>query len=195
MELKNIPAKIVSGQHATWTIRLFDYSPDEWTLTYHVRGAAAADATGTESETCPGAFDVDLKAVSVDDMDETPLPAGQYFWQAYATKISDTTIKDLVASGRVEVLTDLSTQTGAYDGRTQNEVIWQAIKDMLAKKATRDQQSFTIGQRTIARIPFDQLVEFEKYYAKLVLADRRRDKVANGESPFETIFTQFTEPK
>lgn len=191
MDFINIPAKIVSGRHALWTIFLSDYAPGEWTLSYHIRGAAAANVTGTTSDDGLS-FDFDLLASSGAGP-FVALPAGQYFWQSYATNVSTPTDKRLVASGRVEILTDLSTAT-TYDGRTLNETIWMAIKAMIAKKATRDQMSFTLGQRTIGRIPIDQLIQFEQHYARLVSADRARERVENGESFFETIKTEFVEP-
>jgi hypothetical protein len=194
VELTNIPAKLVSGQHAKWTIALEDFPSSEWTLTYHLRGSAAKDVSATVSLTEPSGFDVDLLAVA--NGGSTPLTPGQYFWQSYATNVSDPTDKRLVGSGRVEVLTDFSNPLlTSFDGRTTNEKIWAAIKAMIAKKATRDQMSFTIGQRTISRIPMDQLIQFEQHYAKLVSADRRQARIDKGESPFENILTQFKEPR
>lgn len=193
MDYINIPSKLVSGRPVKFTLTHHDYSPDEWTVKYHIRGSEARDVNGATSEDGLS-FDFDFIA-ETNGVTPTPLTPGQYFWQSYATSVADVTDQRLVASGRVEVLTDLSTATDPYDGRTQNEIIWAAIKAMIAKSATRDQASYTIGQRTIARIPKDQLIAFEQHYAKLVAAERNRARQEKGGSYFETIYTTFGEPK
>lgn len=190
----NLPSKIVSGKPVKFTVSLDDYSPAEWTLSYHLRGAVARDVTGTTSDDGLS-FKFDFVA-ETSGMTPVPLTPGQYFFQSYATNVSTSSDKRLVDSGRFEVLTDLSNPSlTSYDGRTENEKIWAAIKAMIAKKATRDQMSYTIGQRTISRIPMDQLIMFEQHYAKKVAADRARERMDNGGSFFETIKTQFREPQ
>jgi len=189
----NIPSSIVSGLKAEWTRRLQDYSPDLWTLSYHLRGAAAADVTATDNG--DGTFLVSFVAETNGDT-PTPLTPGQYFFQAYVTSIADASIKNLVDQGRVTVAPDLSAESmETFDGRSQAEIMLAAIDAMLAGKATRDQMGYTIGQRTLTRIPIDQLLEFRKHFLGVVESEAVKARVKKGLPAFENIKVQFRPPR
>lgn len=150
--------------------------------------------TATDNE--DGSFLVSLTATYVVTMTETPLPVGQYFFQAFVTNIADPTDKRLVDSGRVNVDADLSSvDVTTFDGRSQAELTLVAIDAMLAGKATRDQMSYTIGQRTLARIPIDQLIQFRNQFAGLVQAERIKARVKKGLPIFDNILTKFRRPR
>lgn len=107
------------------------------------------------------------------------------------TNIADASIKKLVNSGTIEVLADLSGNLPDFDGRSKAEVMVDAIDAVLAKKATRDQASFTIGQRTLTRIPPDQLITWRQYYAGIVRSEKMQKRIEAGGSPFENILAEF----
>jgi hypothetical protein len=184
----SIPSQIVSGMTESWIERRRAYPSDEWTLSYHLRGGAAQDVTATATE--DKRYEVELTAATGSGP-STPLPVGRYYWQAKVTNIADTDIKKVIDSGHIEVLADLESIDEAYDGRSKAEVMVDAIDAVLAKKATRDQQSFTIGQRTLTRIPPKELIEWRQYYAGIVRADAMKKRIADGGSPFETILAEF----
>ena len=188
----NIPSNLVSGLKTEWTKRLKDYSPGLWTLSYHLRGVAALDVTATDNG--DGTFLVSLTAETSGDT-PAPLPTGQYFFQAYVTSIADNTIKTIVDSGRVNVIADLSSgDVETYDGRSDAEKMLAAINDLLAGKATRDQMAYTIGQRTITRIPFDQLRMIRSDLMAQVESEAIKARVKKGLPAFETIKTKFKQP-
>lgn len=182
-----IPSQIVSGTTETWTERRSSYPSDEWTLSLHLRGGAQLDTTATANE--DESHEIELTAASGGPL--TPLPVGQYYWQLKATNIADTSIKRIVDSGSIEVLADLSGNLPNYDGRSDAELMVAAIDAVLAKKATRDQASFTIGQRTLTRIPPDQLITWRQYYAGIVRSEKMQKRINEGGSPFETIAVEF----
>lgn len=189
----NIPSKLVSGLKTEWTKRFTDYSPDLWILSYHLRGTEALDVTATDNE--DGAFLVSLTAETSGDT-PTPLTPGQFFVQAYVTNIADPTIKHLVDSTRVNVIADLSSETlETFDGRSQAEVMLAAIDAMLAGKATRDQMGYTIGQRTLTRIPIPDLIELRKHYLSIVESEQVRARVKKGLPAFENIHIKFRRPR
>lgn len=193
----NIPSSIVSGATIEFTKclhnRLPDYTPDLWDLSYHIRGAAALDVDAIAWTEDPTQYFISLTASY--GIVPTPLPAGQYFFQAYATDVSNTADKRLVDSGRINVLADLSNPLlTTYDGRSNAEIMVAAIDAVLNKKATIDQAAYTIGQRTLTRIPPDQLIEWRKYYASIVQGELIRKRIEKGMSPFENILTEFKLP-
>lgn len=188
MELTNIPSQIVTGSTVIFTRSYSDFPSSEWELSYHLRGTGALDVV---ADPLPdGSFEVTLIAST--GPGPTPLVVGKYFYQAYVTNLSDSTDKRLVDNGTVEILIDLSdTGITTYDGRSVAEIMVEAIDAVMTKKATRDQASYTIGQRTLVRIPPDQLLQWRKYYAAIVSNEAIQRRVAAGESPFETIAVEF----
>lgn len=177
----------MSGATESWTERHHLYPSDEWTLSLHLRGGSALDVDATANE--DKSYALTLTAVNNDD---DPLVVGTFYWQIKVTNIADTDIKKFIDSGSIQVLADLSsTDLETFDGRTKAQIMVEAIDAMLAKKATRDQQSFTIGQRTLQRMTPEQLLKWRTYYADIVSAERTQQRIANGGSPFETIYTEF----
>lgn len=189
----NIPSSVVSGLKTEWTKRLSDYSPDLWSLSYHLRGSQALDVTATDNG--DGSFLVSLVAETSGDTPE-PLTPGQFFFQAYVTNIADSTLKYLVDQGRVNVAVNLSSVAlETYDGRSQAELMVAAIDALMAGKATRDQMGYTIGQRTLTRIPIDQLLEFRKHYVGIVESEQVKARVKKGLPAFENIHIKFQRPR
>lgn len=191
--LTNIPSSIVSGATIEFTRCHKVYTPALWTMSYHLRGAAALDIEGAAWSEDITQYVFSLTASSGDPL--TPLPVSQYFFQAYATDVSNTSDKRLVDSGRINVLADLSSPSlTTYDGRSEAEIMVEAIDAVMLKKASRDQASYTIGQRTLVRIPPDQLITWRQYYAQIVQGEIMRKRQALGLSPFENILTEFKAP-
>jgi hypothetical protein len=187
----NIPSSIVSGLKTEWTKRFTHYSPDLWTLSYHLRGTQALDVTATDNE--DGSFLVSFVAETSGDT-PTPLTPGQFFFQAYVTKIADPTVKVIVDHGRVNVIANLETLE-TFDGRSRAEVLLEAITAMLEGKATRDQMGYTIGQRTLTRIPIPDLLLLKKEYAGIVEAEHIKARVKKGLPAFENIHIKFQRPR
>lgn len=188
----NLPSSIVSGSTTEFTKRYALFTPDLWTLSYHLRGAAALDVTATAGDDNKS-YMVTLVAA----VDDEPLAPGQYFFQAYVTNIDTPSDKRLVDNGRIQVLPDLSSpDVETFDGRSNAEKMLEAIDAVMQKKAlTGDQAAYTIGQRTLTRIPLDQLIEWRRYYEGIVQAELIQARIKKGQSPFTNILTEFKRPR
>lgn len=177
----------MSGATESWTECHRKYPSDEWTLSLHLRGSSALDVNATANE--DKTYALTLTAVN---NDSDPLAVGTFYYQTKVTNIADTSIKKFIDSGSIQVLADLSdTDLETFDGRTKAQIMVEAIDAMLTKKASRDQQSFTIGQRTLQRMTPEQLLKWRQYYADIVAAERIKARVQNGQSPFENIVVEF----
>lgn len=64
----------------------------------------------------------------------------------------------------------------AGQGRTHAEEMWQALKDTIEGRAVADVESYQINGRALNRIPFEQLVKYEKQYAERVWRERNPGK-------------------
>lgn len=189
----NIPSGIVTGLKVEWTKTITGYGPDEWSLSYHLRGENRLDVTATDNE--DGSFLISFVAETDEDT-PAPLTTGAYFFQAYLTNIADTTNKFLFDSGRVNVIANLAdTSLETFDGRSRAELMVTAIDALLAGKATNDQMGYTIGQRTLTRIPPDQLIQWRNHYASIVEAESMRERQKKGLPVFENIHVKFTKPR
>lgn len=75
--------------------------------------------------------------------------------------------------GQTKVLPDLAAIAGPYDGRSQDEIALAALDAVLAKKATRDQQRYTINNRELWRMSVAELLKLRAFYVVKVRRARR----------------------
>lgn len=183
------PSEITRGATVAWTRSLVDYPPaDGWTLTYYFRGkgGVGVDVVAT----------VDGSAYSnvMTAAQSQTLAAGRYDWQAWVEKGTGPTLeRHLVGSGIVAVklgFTDIDTDTNV-DGRTDNEKALEVVRAVLSKKATADQMSYTIGNRSVQRYTLTELNTIEKRLVQLVNAERRAARIRRGEPFFQNVAARF----
>lgn len=112
---------------------------------------------------------------------------GSYWFSLRTTKGADVLE---AGKGSIEVLPDLAAQAAGYDGRTQNEIALENINAVLAKRATRDQQRYTINNHELWRTPIADLIKLQAFYRAAV----RREKAAkNGVSTFgRQVYVRFS---
>jgi hypothetical protein len=185
------PREFAAGETPRWRKSLDDFPASEgWALDYYLRGDGAG-------------FDVQASADGDDFLVEVPadstegLTPGNYRWQGWVSKgaerykVADAAA--VVKQGFVAVGEDATVDT-----RSQVKRILDAIDALLEGKATKDQQQYTIagggGYRMLMRIPVSELIHLRKEYARLYGAERRRERVKRGGSPFATIKVRFDQP-
>lgn len=181
------PTEITVGETLEWTKDLSDFPASEFTLTYYFRGAGPGfNAVATA--------DGDVHSITVPTTDTDDLVEGLYFWQAWATKGAE---KHMVASGQVRIKKDFtSVSTGTVvDKRSKLKKIVEAIDDLVLGKASLDQQEYTIGNRSLRRIPIPELVELRKTYAGLYAQEVRRERRRSGKGYLRNINTKFEAPQ
>lgn len=146
------------------------------TITAHLRG--------------PGQIDLqaDASGVFIATAESTRAWApGTYWWSMRATNGADAFE---LASGQLVVLPDLASAAAGFDGRSQNERTLDAINAVLEKRASQDQQKYTIGNRELWRTPIPELLQLQAVYASKV---RRERAAKGGRSTFgRTIKVRFS---
>lgn len=166
----NEPLEFISGDTVSWTKSLTDYpANDSWVLTYALINSAhkitiTATASGSDH------------LVSLSAATTAAYTAGVYQWQAYATKSSQ---RFLVDSGTITVIPNFAAET-TYDARIHAKKMVDLIEDVLEGRAEGDTQEYTIGNRSMKKIPILELKKLRDVY----LAEYNRlinlDKMANG---------------
>jgi hypothetical protein len=182
------PSTITAGETLQWTKELEDYPASEgWALKYYFRGVGAGfDVTATADG---DAFSIIVSATTTATM--TP---GLYYWQS---EVSLSGEKRIVDSGQVEVKAGLAAiaTSATYDGRSNAKKILDAIDAMIAAKATKDQQEYTIGNRMLKRIPIPDLIALRTRYAQIYAREQRGEKLKQGAPFFKNVYTRFTRPR
>lgn len=186
-----IPAQVTNGDTVRWldypTTDVFGLPIDSstHTLVYFIR-ANASDAAETVTSTAQGSDWLFTWTVN-------EATTGTYYWQAQATKISDSS-KTTLGSGQVAVLPSLA-YTGtaaAYDGRSQAqkdlEAVQAAIRTLLAGGATKE---YRIGNRSIKRYDLAELIQLEGQLKAQVARENQAEMIANGLGNPRNMFVRF----
>lgn len=152
------------------------YPAPAWTLTVHLRGPGLIDLQADAN----GVFTATAEATKA-------WAPGTYWYSMRATKGADVLE---VASGQLVVRPDLATAGAGYDGRTQNERALENICAVLEKRASQDQQRYTINNRELWRTPIADLLKLKGHYTAAV---RRERAAAAGRNSFgRTIKVKFS---
>lgn len=176
------PIEVRVGDTWKWTKDLTDFPATTWTLTYYFRGLKGKfDIIATSNGT--------IHSVTVANTVTDLFNAGDYFWSSVATDGSETcTIDD----GETELLVDLSSKFGGYDGRTDIQRTFEAIEDVVLGRASNDVSSYTVAGRQLARTPVDDLMKLYDKFKQLRRQEIDKQRLDSGEATNRKIVTRFT---
>ncbi|MFH0351040.1 MAG: hypothetical protein ACHBMF_03775 [Chromatiales bacterium] len=177
------PSRLHIGDTWAWKKSLSSYSPTAgWVLGYALRGA--------------GVIDIIATAAGSDHVVEIPAAItsgwshGEYRWQSH---VSAGIERHTLDCGILEVLPDLSLIIDpGYDPRSLTKRILDAIQAVIEGRASMDQQSYTIGGRTLERIPIKDLLYFRDRYRADYEAERRHEEGIGTGAPGRNIYVQFS---
>jgi hypothetical protein len=116
-----------------------------------------------------------------------------YYWQAIATKISDSS-KLTLGSGSLTIEPSLAYvgTPGAYDGRSQAEkdleAVQGAIRTLLAGGSVKE---YRIGTRNIKRYDLAELLQLEAKLKADVAREKQAEMIANGLGNPRNMFVRF----
>jgi hypothetical protein len=158
-----LPAELVAGLDLQVYVRCSRYPLPLWTLKAVIRGPAQIDLTATAEGTL-NLFEVAAAVTS----EWTP---GKYWCSLRATNGTQTFE---VNRSEICIRQDLETVTEPYDGRSQNEIALEAIKAVIAGRATRDQERYRIKDRELWRMPVAELLTLKAMLNSQVIRERKR---------------------
>lgn len=188
----NIPAQIRAGDTVKWrdssSVDNLGNPIDSgsWTLTYYLRfnknneGATvvgSAYGTGWEFTIAQGT--------------SATLDAGQWFWQAEATKAGEHVT---IGAGQLEVLPSLSYagSPGAFDGRSQAQIdldaVQAAIRAIITGGAVAE---YTIGNRRLKKLEMTDLLALESTLKAQVKREQAAQLQANGLGNPHNLYVRF----
>lgn len=173
----SLPSSITAGLTFQAALTLLDYPAPDWSVRAVLRGPQSIDLDATA--------DGINHVLSAGAATTAAWAPGVYWYSLRATKSGQVLEAE---SGRVEILADLAAVSDTFDGRTEAERALAAIDAVMSKRATQDQQRYTINNRELWRTPIAELIKLRAFYAARVRRER------NKCSPFgRTIPVRFSE--
>jgi len=189
----NIPKSLRSG--STWTWRedsLVDpygdaiQSTDSWALTFYIRSNIAGNQGITVVGSTYGTgWQFDVAASNTD------LTAGDYFWQAVASKGA---LKYDVGSGSLQVLIDLvyTGQANKIQAKSQVEqdldAVEAAIRTLLSDGVVKE---YSIGGRSLKKYDLADLTALRSQLKYQLNIEKKAELIRNGQGNPHKILVRF----
>lgn len=163
------PTQVRAGDTWTWSRSLSDYPAPTWTLAYSLLNATSkisitASASGADH------------LVSVAAATTAGYTAGTYSASARVTSGAEAYT---VWTGVIEVSPNLAAKT-SYDDRSHARKVLEAIEAVLEGRATTDQQSVTIGDRSIEKMPIADLLKLRDSYKLEVASEEAAARLSSN---------------
>lgn len=162
-----VPAKISAGVTFSKLVTLTAYPATSWALSVILRGPAAIDLSATSSG--------NQHQLTASATETGAYVAGLYAYSARVTNGDGDVVE--VESGTVTVLPDLANQADGGDMRSHNRKVLDSVRAVIERRATIDQERYTINGRELWRTPLTDLLKFESIYAARV---RQEEAQARG---------------
>lgn len=171
-----------AGDSWAWRDSYPDFkASDGWALAYSLVNATVKIDLPALGITADGADFV----IAVTASATAAYPPGDYKQVARASKGGEV---QTVGNGLFEILPNL---TVIADTRSHARKVLAAIEAVLEKRATLDQENYTIGTRSLARTPIPELIKLRDLYRQEANAEKSAEAVAQGLSPSGRIQVRF----
>jgi hypothetical protein len=179
------PLALVIGDRWAWKRDdLGDYPAASYTLKYACRressGGDEIEITATANGT---AFKVEVAAATT-----AAYTTGIYHWQAYITRNSDSE-RVTVDTGTFEIRANRDLATG--DPRGHYKIVLDNIEAVIEKRATKDQESYSINGRSLTRTSLDDLVRLRDTYRAKYITELNRERARKGLGHRGRLLTRF----
>jgi hypothetical protein len=160
-------------------------SSSDYTLTYYLR-----TNTATEGATVVGSAYGTGWEFTIASGTSIGLNAGQWYWQAVATKTGSTVT---LGAGQLAVLAALNyTGTpGAVDGRSQAQIDLDAVQTAIRTIVSGRSKQYSIGSRSFTSLDLSELMERESRLKSDVKREQMADLIANGLGNPHNLFVRF----
>lgn len=176
------PAELRAGDTWKWTRSIGEYPAPAWVLKYRFKNDSSSfEVVGTQS----GSGHMMTVARST----SAGIRAGRYAYQAFAEN-NTTAERFTVGTGYLSVLADFGNE-GLVDARSHARRALEAIEAVLEKRATIDQEEYTIGGRSLKRTPIPDLLRLRQLYRNEVRDEDAADRIRKGLDSGRRILVRF----
>lgn len=182
-----VPVSIFAGDTVKFNIpATADYSSTtSWVATYvmkHETGSDSINSTGVADGS--GGWNFTLSAAST-----SSLHVDNHWFQLYVTKAAE---RFTLQQGTVEVFGNIAAGGASYDGRSQSQVDLEAVQaEMRARITGGGVQEYTIGNRSLKKVPMTDLIALESKLKADVARDLRAARIAKGLDSGRAVYVRF----
>lgn len=180
------PDRIVVGDFIQWkrSDLVDDYPVADYSAEYVARitggGASEVKIAGTEAS--------NYYLFTVDSATTADFETGIYHWQLEVTQTSSGN-RVVVDTGSFEAIVDLDSNQA--DPRIHAEIMVTKIESLLQGKADSDVSNYSIGNRSLTKLSFEELMNAREYYQREVVRYYNEEKVRHGRTGSSTIRVRF----
>ena len=180
------PATIVVGDLLQWkrTDLGTDYANGSFTLSYKAR----LEGTGSTVITITAAASDDDYLVSVGASTTASYTAGDYRWQSYITRDSDSE-RLTIDSGTFEVVANKAAATD--DPRSHAKIMLDKIESILEGRTDGDVAAYSINGRSLTKLAIPDLMMWRDRYRAEGLRELHRERALNGTATGSTVLARF----
>jgi hypothetical protein len=146
------PGSIVAGSYIAWRKRL-----ELEAATYSVKYRLTPTAGGTMVEVSGSTTDDSVWLFEALSAVTGAWATGEYRWDILVTRTSDSEIAE-IATGTLTVYASTD------DRRTHAEVMVAKIESLLTGRADDDVDNYSIKNRSLTKIPVEELTKWRDYY-------------------------------
>ena len=184
------PYEVYAGDTFRWDKDVKDYTPaDGWALTYSFRSVTGTgfNITGAANSGNSG-WEITVAASTT-----ASYTTGEYNWQAYVTKGSERYVVD---NGVTVIHRNLNAlAVGAVtDLRSHAKLMISKIQSVLEGRVDADIENYSIGGRSINKIPVNGLVNILHTYEEKLDKEERKRRLANKHGSGRLIKARFNYP-
>lgn len=182
------PDELVAGDTVEFRRSLGVFSASQgWSLEYALRGPASITWTSTAEG--------DDHKVLVTAQTTAAYTAGLYEIAGYAKKGSGASLeRHRIHFGTIAIRPNLSAVSGVHDPRSHARKVLDAIEAVLEKRASKDQESYTIAGRMLSRTPVGDLVALRDRYREEVAREEQAERIRAGLGHGGKILVRFSDP-
>ena len=182
-----IPALIYAGDTVKWNQPATESqsSTASWVATFvlrHQTGNDALNLTGVADGS--GGWDFTITATQ-----SAALHPETHWYQLVVTKATE---RYTLATGSTIVATNMPASGNTYDGRTQAQQDLDALRaEMRARISGGSVQEYSIGNRSLKKMPMPDLIALESKLKADVVLENRRKRIAEGLDSGRSTYIRF----
>ena len=182
------PDLLVTGDRFAWQRPdlVSNYPLADYTMTYHF--SQDSGGGGTHHFTLSSTEADNNYYFEKPSSETTSLVAGDWKWQLYAIRTSDSQRITIDYGITKFSLGELDTNN---DLRTHAKKVLDAIEAVIEGRATIDQSSFSLGGRSLSRMSVDELMTFRDRYKAEYLKEVKLARIRNKQGSGNTIKVNF----
>lgn len=183
----NVPAIIYAGDTVKWNEPATpDYSSTAgWVSTFALRHSTGNDALNiTGVADGAGGWNFTITAAQT-----AALHVNGHWWQIAVTKDGE---RYTLGTGSLETKANIPASGHTYDGRTQAQIDLDAVRaEMRARITGGSVQEYSIGNRSLKKMPMADLIAMETKLKADVAREARADRLAKGMNSGRAVYVRF----